>query len=65
MTAATCCCDGRYEGCGHGRRCGASVTDDRWGPWCGDCNPRRFAHIDAQFTVITDRFGGSGEGGVT
>jgi hypothetical protein len=40
-----CVCDGRYEGCEHGRFCGVPVIDDGWGPWCEECNPRRLAHI--------------------
>ena len=48
-----CVCDGRYAGCNHGPRCGAEVNDSRWGPWCADCNPRRFAHIDAAFAALS------------
>lgn len=48
----TCLCDSRYEGCEHDRPCGAHVTDRRWGPWCSDCNPRRFAHINARLEQI-------------
>ena len=41
----TCVCDGRYDGCDHAKPCAITVTDDRWGPWCEFCNPRRLAHI--------------------
>jgi hypothetical protein len=51
--AKSCMCDGRYDGCEHDRRCGQHVSDDRWGPWCSDCNPRRFAHIDRNLAAIT------------
>jgi hypothetical protein len=51
-----CVCDGRYDGCEHGLRCGVAVTDDRLGPWCTGCNPRRLGHISAQFEAMD--FGG-------
>jgi hypothetical protein len=47
-----CVCDGMYEGCEHKMFCGADVTDDRWGPWCAECNPRRMAHISASLASM-------------
>lgn len=52
MHRSVCLCDGRYDGCEHGQPCAATVTDPIWGPWCSDCNERRFAHIDAGFARI-------------
>lgn len=47
-----CFCDGRYEGCTHGRRCTAP-GGGRWSPYfCADCDPRRMAHIGASLASI-------------
>lgn len=56
MSAKRCVCDGRYDGCEHAHPCAADVTDDRWGPWCSACNPRRFDHIDKGFAEIQAAF---------
>lgn len=50
-----CACDGRYVGCNHSRPCLVAVVDDRWGPWCAECNPRRMAAIKADLERLSDR----------
>lgn len=53
-----CLCDGRYDGCEHGKRCGEPAAG---GPgstyFCSGCNPRRMAHIDANLTRIARKAG--------
>lgn len=51
-----CCCDGRYEGCDHGRRC-RITGGGRWSPYfCADCDQRRVQHIAAGLQEIRDSF---------
>lgn len=50
--SARCICPYCEEDSAHLTRCRELVTDDRWGPWCNDCNRRRFARIDAGFAAI-------------
>lgn len=50
-----CYCDGRYEGCDHGRRRCAVPGGGRWSPYfCPACDVRRVAHISAGLWRIKD-----------
>jgi hypothetical protein len=51
----TCACDGRYDGCKHGMRCG-QLAGTEWGPFfCGECDPRRLASISASLASLAKR----------
>lgn len=50
---AKCRCDGIYAGCGHGKRCANPGGGHRSPYFCAECDPRRIAHITAQFEEIT------------
>lgn len=51
-TERPCVCDSRYVGCDHPNPCGQPNSGTGHGPWCAECNPRRFAHIDKSLTEI-------------
>jgi hypothetical protein len=48
-----CHCDGTYDGCEHGERCPNPGGGHRSPYFCSTCDPRRIAHITAQFEEIT------------
>lgn len=50
MAERSCVCDSRYVGCDHPNPCGQPDSGTGHGPWCAECNPRRFAHIDKSLT---------------
>lgn len=52
-----CLCDGRYDGCEHGKTCGEPAAGPPSPYFCGVCNPRRLAHIDANLTRIARKAG--------
>jgi hypothetical protein len=54
-----CLCDGRYKGCTHGKPCGEPAGGHRSPYFCGDCDPRRIAHIDANLSSFARKLGAS------
>jgi len=52
----SCACDSRYDGCDHLNPCGQPDDGTNRGPWCAECNPRRFASINANFAAVLESF---------
>jgi hypothetical protein len=53
VSAPRCRCDGRYDGCEHGRGGCDGAPGTPWGPYfCAGCDPRRLAHISANLSAI-------------
>lgn len=53
--AIRCACDGRYDGCTHGRGGCDGRPGTPWGPhFCADCDPRRLAHISANLRTLRE-----------
>lgn len=51
-----CRCDGRYEGCTHGRTCGETAGATHSHLFCQPCDNRRRAHITARLEAIVRDF---------
>jgi len=55
MNADICICDGRYEGCDHGKIC-PNLADGQHSPhFCYKCDNNRINRIDEVFDEVTRR----------
>lgn len=52
--ASICVCDGRYQGCEHGKTCN-KLAGGQWSPhYCMDCDDNRTRHIDRVFDTLNE-----------
>jgi len=51
-----CVCDSRYDGCDHPDPCRAPNSETGHGPWCAECNPRRFESIRKSLHNLAEDF---------
>lgn len=50
-----CVCEGRYQGCDHGKTCNKQAGG-RWSPhFCIDCDENRTLHIDRVFDSLMEK----------
>lgn len=54
--SASCRCDGRYDGCDHGRSCASPAGSSHSPVFCQPCDVQRRAHITARLEGIVRDF---------
>jgi hypothetical protein len=61
MRKSLCRCDGRYEGCTHGRRCIEVAGGHRSPYFCPECDKRRIVTINRKLIELLAELGAPDE----